>query len=161
MPGSKAESQLTAGDLISETEFLNTTMQIMRTAGYGIVMHIVDREEHAKVTETGWPDVFGAHVRDGIVAAELKSETGEATDDQLRVLRLLARTLPPPNNPYAESRAHLWFPRDADARDTQLGVTASPTRCVCIICEELREERSRANPVVSGGNERDNRSSAE
>lgn len=55
---------------------------------------------------SGWPDVLfwreGSH---RLIAAELKSETGKATDDQLEVLASLAR---------AGIETHVWRPSDFD-----------------------------------------------
>ena len=127
--------------LITEAEFLQTTVAILRHGGYGRLLHIIDAKAHARVTAEGWPDIFAIHPQHGLLVAELKTETGRVTAAQYDWLDDLRQHLPPPANRYAASRAHLWRPRDADAIATQAGVSGAATVCRCPVCEANRAGR--------------------
>lgn len=142
--------------LITEAEFLQTTVAILRHSGYSRLLHIIDSRAHARVTAEGWPDIFAIHPQRGLLVAELKTETGRVTAAQYDWLDELRRHLPPPANGYAASRAHLWRPRDADAIATQAGVYGTATVCQCPVCEANRSDRPiiRANLTPPRRNQR-------
>lgn len=127
-----------ARNLITETELLRTTMSVLQQGGFRRIFHIVDARVHAKVTATGFPDIFAIHPVRGLLVAELKAQNGLVSAEQYDWLEDLRRHLPPPDNPHAASRVHLWRPRDADAIDTQAGMAVSPTDCACPVCDACR-----------------------
>ena len=133
-----------ASSLITEPELLRTTMGVLQQGGFRRIFHIVDARVHAKVTATGFPDIFAIHPIRGLLVAELKTESGLVSAEQYDWLDDLSRHLPPPDNPHAASRVHLWRPRDADAIDTQAGVASSPSDCVCPVCCACRND----TPIV-------------
>ena len=126
-----------------EDQFLAKYLGWLETAGYDLPFHVIDSKNHAKVTSTGFPDTFASHPDPwrGILAAELKSETGQATAEQWTWLTRLAHQLPPPPDDTAKSRAHLWQPRDEPKILTQMGIPkGAPENCDCPVCLHMAGE---------------------
>lgn len=84
----------------SEADFQSQVMELARTMGW-VVYHVPDSR---RVTARGMPDLTMIHERQRrLLFAELKTEKGKATEEQLLWLRVLGT---------AGVEAHLWRPSD-------------------------------------------------
>ena len=109
----------------------------LKQSGLDEAASIVGRIGYRRVTAKGFPDWFLCHDAYGVIVAELKSDRRDSnpTPDQWRWLTALARSMSPPENPYAASRVHLWRPQHWPAIETQLYVTNNPAPCNCHVCQ--------------------------
>jgi hypothetical protein len=90
---------------MTEKEWTAQVVELARTLGY--------RRYHtyrSKNSEAGWPDE--ALVRERLILAELKRETGKVSDSQRQWLDALAS---------AGQEVYVWFPSDLDEIGKVLG----------------------------------------
>lgn len=83
---------------MTEREWQSEVLNAARTLGW-TAYHTHD----SRRSEPGFPDLV--LVRDRLIMAELKTDTGKPSTDQLRWLRLLER---------AGVEVYLWQPKDRD-----------------------------------------------
>jgi hypothetical protein len=108
----------------TEKEWQRQVEQLLDMYGWDYRYHV----QRAERSPWGWPDLVAARRRDRrLLFAELKSEKGEASDDQLGLLELLleisdggwhdGRSGPPRDfvpRGYARVDVELWRPGDVD-----------------------------------------------
>ena len=84
---------------IPEKTWQTQVVQLAQTLGWRRPFHVYD----SRRSEHGWPDL--ALVRDRLIFAELKRQTGKPTDHQIDWLNALTR---------AGVECYLWRPADLD-----------------------------------------------
>ena len=101
---------------MTEAQFQAQVIQIARLNGWRVFhpMKMQTRDGSWRTAlsgDRGWPDLCLAHRERGFIVAELKTDKGKLSPDQVKWLQELA--------PWAE--CHLWRPQDLDAIARRLG----------------------------------------
>lgn len=110
---------------LTEAEWQRQVHELLDLYGWDYRYHV----QRAKMSPWGWPDVVAVRRRDHrLLFAELKTDSGTATPDQLGLLELLLDvaeggwqdtrrgqpSAPPDSQGYARVDVELWRPSDID-----------------------------------------------